>query len=101
MAYVEESGDLADFRGFFRDNKVKELFDTMMKHFNHCIKKKVAKQKEIEQIFARALTNFKCTEVEQNLIKKYISDTINRTLGYDSSSGTFLNSGNEFFNQQQ
>jgi hypothetical protein len=26
LAYIEESGDFSDFRGFFRDPKVKELF---------------------------------------------------------------------------
>ena len=26
LAYIEDSGDLSDFRGFFRDQKVKEIF---------------------------------------------------------------------------
>eukprot|EP00347_Sterkiella_histriomuscorum_P003092 403365623 len=114
LVFLEESTDLNDFKGFIRDTSVKQLFDIIMKHFIVCIKKKIAKQKDIELLFTQAVVNFQCSDVEFILIKKYISDSINRALGFDNYSGggiggnsgsgtqNTLNSANpDFFNQQQ
>ena len=39
-----------------------------MKHFILCIKKKAVKQKEIENLFALAVVNFQCSDVEFNIV---------------------------------
>ncbi|CDW71466.1 UNKNOWN [Stylonychia lemnae] len=104
LVFLEDSADLNDFKGLFRDQFVKKLFDIMMKHFIFCIKKKVAKQKDIESLFVQAVINFECTDADYNIIKKQISDQISRALGYENYSGNnnqnSLNAGNDFFSQQ-
>ena len=43
----------------------------MQKHFCHCLKKKVAKTKDIEKSFIYAIINFDCNDVESNLVRNY------------------------------
>jgi hypothetical protein len=84
LDWLEQSGGLEftmDANGFFKDQNVKAIFDTMLKHFVVVIKKKAAKQKDVETVFTSSILNFKCTEATFNLIRRFVSDTLNRALG--------------------
>ena len=70
MAWIDESNDFSDLNGYFKDANVKTLVDVMSKHFCHCLKKKVAKTKDIEKSFTYAIINFDCNDVESNLVSK-------------------------------
>lgn len=59
----------------------------MMKHFIFCIRKKVSNKKDVEFIFTKALINFDCSKAEYNIVKQFISESLQKLLGYESSSG--------------
>lgn len=80
LRWLEASSDMMS-DGLISDQKVKKMFDAILKHFSICIKKKVARQKDIEQVFVIALINFKAHESTVHLVKQYVTDNVNRVLG--------------------
>jgi hypothetical protein len=70
-----------DASGFFKDPNAKAIFDIILKHFIQVIKKKAGKQKDIETVFTRSILNFNCTEATFNMIRRFVSDSLNRALG--------------------
>jgi len=68
LAWIDESNDFSDLNGYFKDSNVKTLVDIMSKHFCYCLKKKVARTKDIEKSLTYAIINFDCNDVESNLV---------------------------------
>jgi len=41
LSFIDKSGSLDDFPGFFADPKVRQLYETIAEHLAFCVKKKV------------------------------------------------------------
>ena len=85
LDFIEKSGSMDDFQGFFKDKQLKLLFDEILEHFIYCIKRKACTQKDAELLMAQCCLNFKATPLEHNVIKSYVSDRFKTGLGADST----------------
>jgi len=50
LDFIEKSGSLDDFQGFFKDPNAKSIFDEILDHFVYCIKRKACTQKDAETL---------------------------------------------------
>ena len=98
LGWIEESTDFADFTGFFREPKVKALYDLVLKHLAQVIKKKAARQREVEVVLTSCIVNFECSDPVYHLIRKYVADSLARLIDHGSMGGGSLNAD---FNFQQ
>ena len=80
LDFIDNSGSLGEFQGFFKDKNSKQLFEIILDHFVYCIKRKSCSQKDGEYLLSQCVINFKSTEFETNLIRNYLSDTLKRAI---------------------
>ena len=80
LSFVEDSVDLNEFDGLFSTPTVKKILDKSVKHFATCIKKKKIKQNEATTLLTGAVLNFPCSNVESNVIKQCIIDSITQAV---------------------
>ena len=52
------------------------MLDIIIKHYSLLIKKRLVKQKDAELLILAAVLNFECSNVESNLIKQCIIDSL-------------------------
>ena len=50
LDFIENSGSLNEFQGFFKQDCIKLLFELILEHLAHCVKKKAAAQKDAEYL---------------------------------------------------
>ena len=111
LADIEDSIELGEFAGLFRNPAVKKMLDSAISHFASCIRKNKIKQTEAQTLLTGALINFQCSSVESNLIKQCIIDSITQAVAKQGSSkgaagngmrlgGSVSSGANAAYNQQ-
>lgn len=81
LDFIEKSGSLEDFTGFFKDAKVKALFELVLDHLVYCVKRRAMGQKDAEILLSQCVLNFKASPSEANLIKSFVADRVKQALG--------------------
>lgn len=52
LDFIEKSGSLEDFQGFFKDEGARMLFNEILEHFVYCVKRKAVTQKDAEYLLS-------------------------------------------------
>ena len=94
--FIENSVELDEYDGLFSNPTVKKIMDASSKHFATCIKKNKIKQNDAQTLLTGAVLNFQCSNLESNMIKQCIIDSITQAVamqGKTSSNGNGIKIG--------